>query len=172
MSDSSEAATYVSKETAEHDQAQKKTAEDNQAPKKTAGHDQAQTETPEDEWELFRTALDVAEASAGKGRSGYNHIFDWSSGKDKGKGKYKGKDKDKDKDNWLNGKGKSKDTESKGKGKGKDYNEICEVVKWLHQTVHKQAGIIVDLQERMIAMEEEHEWWRERDFWRRKGFFN
>jgi hypothetical protein len=97
-------------------------------------------------------------------------MYGWSKGKDKGKGKDNGKDKGKD--NWLKGKGKSKDKESKGKGKGKDYNEICEVVKWLHQTVHKQARIIVDLRERMVDMEEEHEWWRERDFWRRKGFFN
>ena len=239
MSDSSEANTYVSNETAEHDQAQKETAEDNQAPKKTAGHDQAQKETAEDErWDLFRTALDVAAASAGDGNR-YNKMYGWSKGTDKGKGKDNGKDKDKGKGNWLKGKGKSNDNESKGKGKGnnynenwlkgkgtsnyhgwwynepkgkgkgKDYNEICEVVKWLHQTVHKQARIIVELRERVlameedpdiendiddlrkdiddlrnmnfelsermvaieVAMEEEQELRRERDFWRRKGWW-
>jgi hypothetical protein len=156
MSDS-----YVSNETAEHDQAQKETAEDNKAPKKTTGHDHAQKETAD----LFRTALDVAAASAGAGTSGYNNRYDESKGNDKGKGKGKYKGKDKDKDTWRKGKGKSKDTESKGKGKCKDYNEICEVVMWLHATAHKQARIIIGLQERMIAMEEELECWRERDFW-------
>ena len=175
MSDSSEAATYVSKEAAEDereaedDQARKETAEDDQAPQETAGHDQAQKEPAGDERELFHTALDAAAASAGVGKSGYNNMYDCS--KDKGKGKDKGKDTDKGKDNWLKGKGNSKDKESKGNGKGKDYNEICEVVLWLHKTVHKQDRIIVDLQERMIAMEEELECWRERDFWRQRGYW-
>ena len=208
MSDSSEAATYVSKEAAEDereaedDQARKETAEDDQAPQETAGHDQAQKEPAGDEGELFQTALDVAAASAGKGWSGYNNMYDCSKGKDKGK------DTDKGKDNWRKGKGNSKDKESKGNGKGKDYNEICEVVLWLHKTVHKQARIIVELRERMltmeqdptilndiddlrhdiddlremnsemrermvaieVAMEEEQESRRERDFWRRKGW--
>ena len=176
MSSSSEAVTYTGED------GPTSTAEDGgQAPQATSPSASPPAPTSTADEQLFRTALDVAAASAGDGNR-YNKMYGWSKGTDKGKGKDNGKDKDKGKGNWLKGKGKSNDNESKGKGKGnnynenwlkgkgnyhtwwynepkgkgkgKDYNEICEVVKWLHQTAHKQARIIVELRERVLAMEE------------------
>ena len=106
------------------------------------------------------------------------------------KGKGKGDEiwfKGKGNDDEPKGKGKDKGDEPKGKGKGKDYNEICQVVRWLYMTAHKQAKIIDELRDQIRDIEDriaelqgqlheveadQDDARRERNYWRRNGWWN